>query len=310
MAAYQLGWSGESGPGLHGGKFVRAALTLLSARAAGGEAAAAVPAAAAMEMVHNLSLLYDDVLDGDTVRRHRAAAWQVFGTASATRSADALLVVAFEVLAGAEASEPVAGEASAALIDTLVQLAVGEGLDVLFEQRQRVEPAECLEMVSGKTAALFGCSCRLGALYAGADPGTVTGFAAFGHDVGMAFQLVDDLLAVWGDPAVTGKPVHRDLLRRKMSVPVVAALASDTPAGRELARRYRRPPGPDPVAEGAELAELVERAGGRRWTLDRAARHAEAAREWLAELTRRGTGEPAALEDLAALCELVVGRAR
>ncbi|MFJ2444037.1 polyprenyl synthetase family protein [Streptomyces sp. NPDC087658] len=311
VAAYQLGWTGDREPGRHGGKLVRAALTLLSARAMGGESEAAAPAAAAMEMVHNLSLLYDDVLDGDTVRRHRASAWQVFGAASATRAADALLVVAFEALADTGADAQVAREASAVLLDTLVQLAVGAGLDVLFEQRQWVEMSECLEMISGKTASLFGCSCRLGALYAGADSDVAAGFAAFGHDLGMAFQLVDDLLAIWGDPGVTGKPVHQDLLRRKMSVPVVAALTSATPAGQELARRYALAPGQDPVGECARLAELVEEAGGRRWTQVRVVRHVDAAREWLAQLARRGGSvEAAALEDLGVLCELMVTRAR
>ncbi|WP_435975354.1 polyprenyl synthetase family protein [Streptomyces sp. Qhu_M48] len=337
VASYQFGWSGD-GAG-RGGKFVRAALTLACARAVGGSRRRAVPAAAAMEMVHNLSLLYDDVLDGDSVRRHRAAAWQVFGPSAAARSADALLLTVFDVLSEAErangtvagetsAASPsppssvsastsvsattsvsvssdasaasIAGAASAALLDVLIQLAVGEGLDLVFEGRSQVTLAECLEMASGKTASLFACACRLGALYGGADPVTTDEWAAFGHDLGMAFQLVDDLLGIWGDPAVTGKAVFNDLRHRKMSVPVVAALASGSSSGEELTRLYALPGG-DP----ADLARLVEQAGGRRWTGERAARHAEAARERLHRLTE----VPEALADLQALCAVIVDRA-
>ncbi|MER8045149.1 polyprenyl synthetase family protein [Streptomyces sp. NPDC094032] len=296
VAAYQFGWSGSGTRG--GGKFVRAALALACARAVGGSDARAVPAAAAVEMVHNLSLLYDDMLDGDAVRRHRPAAWRVFGRSAAARSADALLLTVFDMPGDGGA---VAEEAAAALLDAVVGLAVGEGLDLVFEGREEVALEECLEMVSGKTAALFACACRLGALYGGAGPVAADGWAAFGQDLGMAFQLVDDLLGIWGDPAVTGKPVFNDLRKRKRSVPVVAALASGTPAGRELARRYAAAED----ADGAEeLARLVEEAGGRRWTAARAARHAADARE----RAHRLTTVPGARAELDALCDLIVNR--
>ncbi|MFD7595500.1 polyprenyl synthetase family protein [Kitasatospora sp. NPDC059812] len=307
VAAYQFGWTNDgSRDRRHGGKNVRAALALGCARAVGGDPERAVPAAVAVEMVHNLSLLYDDVLDGDALRRHRAAAWEVFGPGAATRSADALLMLAFEVLAGPD-GEAVAGEASAALLDTLIQLAVGESLDVLFEAAPRIELSECLEMVSGKTASLISCACRLGALHGGGGLAQVETLAAFGHDLGMAFQLVDDLLGIWGDEAVTGKPVFADLRARKLSVPVVAAMASNTAAGDELARRYALSAGPGRAGE-AELARLVEEAGGRRWTVERAAEHADGARRRLRSLADGPGAVPGAVADLDALCELVVNR--
>ncbi|MFD7829319.1 polyprenyl synthetase family protein [Kitasatospora sp. NPDC059803] len=307
VAAYQFGWTRDGSPDRrHGGKNVRAALALGCARAVGGDPQRAVPAAVAVEMVHNLSLLYDDVLDGDALRRHRASAWEVFGPGAATRSADALLMLAFEVLAGPD-GEAVAGEASAALLDTLIQLAVGESLDVLFEAAPRVELSECLEMVSGKTASLISCACRLGALHGGGGPAQVETLAAFGHDLGMAFQLVDDLLGIWGDETVTGKPVFADLRARKLSVPVVAAMASNTAAGDELARRYALPAGPGRAGE-AELARLVEEAGGRRWTVERAAEHADGARRRLRSLADGPGAVPGAVADLDALCELIVNR--
>ncbi|WP_030393974.1 polyprenyl synthetase family protein [Kitasatospora purpeofusca] len=308
VAAYQFGWSGE-GAG-RGGKFVRAALTLACAGAVGGDRRRAVPAAAAVEVVHNLSLLYDDVLDGDTVRRHREAAWRVFGPSAAARSADGLLLTVLDVLVDGDqsgdqdgAGDGVGREASAALLTTLVDLAVGESLDLVFERRDRVGPDECLEMVAAKTASLFSCACRLGALYGGAGPEAVAGWAAFGHDLGMAFQLVDDLLGIWGDPAVTGKPVFNDLCRRKLSVPVVAALESGTADGDRLAEEYRRAAAGEAV-DPAGLALLVERAGGRRWTEARAAGHAAAARDRLGALT----GDPVAAAELAALAGLITDR--
>ncbi|MFJ4596968.1 MULTISPECIES: polyprenyl synthetase family protein [unclassified Kitasatospora] len=312
VAAYQFGWTRDGSPHRrHGGKNVRAALALGCARAVGGDPQRAVPAAVVVEMVHNLSLLYDDVLDGDALRRHRASAWEVFGPGAATRSADALLMLAFEVLAGPDgeafAGEAVAGEASTALLDTLIQLAVGESLDVLFEAAPRVELSECLEMVSGKTASLISCACRLGALYGGGGPAQVETLAAFGHDLGMAFQLVDDLLGIWGDEAVTGKPVFADLRARKLSVPVVAAMASNTAAGDELARRYALSAGPGRAGE-AELARLVEEAGGRRWTVERAAEHADGARRRLRSLADGPGAVAGAVADLDALCELIVNR--
>ncbi|MFE2726153.1 polyprenyl synthetase family protein [Kitasatospora sp. NPDC059327] len=309
VAAYQFGWSGDAPSDLrHGGKNVRAALALTCARVVGGDQERAAPAAVVVELVHNLSLLYDDVLDGDAVRRHRAAAWNVFGPAAATRSADALLMLAFEVLAD-DGDETVTGEASTALLDTLIQLMTGEGLDVLFEAEPRVGLAECLEMVSGKTASLISCACRLGALYGGGGPEQVETLAAFGHDLGMAFQLVDDLLGIWGDEAVTGKPVFADLRARKLSVPVVAAMASRTTAGDELARRYALATGPGRAGE-AELARLVEEAGGRRWTVERAAAHADRARRRLRDLADAPGPLPGAVADLDALRELVVNRSR
>ncbi|MFJ4671343.1 polyprenyl synthetase family protein [Kitasatospora purpeofusca] len=304
VAAYQFGWSGE-GAG-QGGKFVRAALALACAGAVGGDRRRAVPAAAAVEVVHNLSLLYDDVLDGDTVRRHREAAWRVFGPSAAARSADGLLLTVLDVLVVGEEDgdqDGVGREASAALLATLVDLAVGESLDLAFERRDRVDPDDCLEMVAAKTASLFSCACRLGALYGGAGPETVAGWAAFGHDLGMAFQLVDDLLGIWGDPAVTGKPVFNDLRRRKRSVPVVAALESGTADGDRLAEEYRRAAAGERV-DPAGLALLVERAGGRRWTQQRAAGHAASARDRLGALT----GDPAAAAELAALAGLITDR--
>ncbi|MET9002974.1 family 2 encapsulin nanocompartment cargo protein polyprenyl transferase [Amycolatopsis sp. NPDC004169] len=254
IAAYHFGWQDAAGrPAAgDGGKALRPALVLLCAEAAGGEAADAVPAAVAVELVHNFSLLHDDVMDGDTTRRHRATAWTVFGTGPAVLAGDALLSLAFEVLAPSGAAN------AKVLSDATLALLEGQAEDLDFEQRDDVTPAECVRMAEGKTAALLGAACALGA-------GGAERFGAFGRAVGLAFQPVDDLLGIWGDPAVTGKPVYSDLQNRKKSLPVVTALCSGTPAGADLAALYARPE-PLDETELAHAATLVEAAGGRQWS--------------------------------------------
>lgn len=257
IAGYHFGWEDARGEpsAADGGKALRPALVLLCAEAAGGDPAAAVPAAVAVELVHNFSLLHDDVMDGDTTRRHRPTAWTVFGTGPAVLAGDALLSVAFEQLSP---------EGAKLLSQGVLDLLEGQAADVDFEQRDDVTPAECIRMANGKTAALIGAACQLGALLAG-RPETVARFAEFGRAVGLAFQHVDDLLGIWGDPAETGKPVFSDLQNRKKSLPVVTALSSGTAAGAELAGLYA---GTDPFtdAELSRAAALVDEAGGRQWS--------------------------------------------
>ncbi|GAB2782918.1 family 2 encapsulin nanocompartment cargo protein polyprenyl transferase [Amycolatopsis magusensis] len=258
IAGYHFGWLDERGkPGDgDGGKALRPALVLLCAEAMGG--GDAIPAAVAVELVHNFSLLHDDVMDGDTTRRHRATAWHVFGTGAAILTGDALLTLAMDVLA--DSGQPSLRVLSAAVQD----LVEGQIADLSFEQRMDVTVPECVRMAEGKTGALLGASCALGALAAGAETERAGELRLFGDQLGLAFQFIDDLLGIWGDPSVTGKPVHNDLRSRKKSLPVVSALTSGTPAGRELAELYH-------AAELTEAglvraAELVELAGGRAWS--------------------------------------------
>jgi geranylgeranyl diphosphate synthase, type I len=265
IAGYHFGWWDEHGHPVAagGGKAIRPALVLLSAEAVGGSADAALPPAVAVELAHDFSLIHDDVMDGDRIRRHRPTAWAVFGVSPAILAGDALLTLAFEVLAAGE--HPIAAEATRAFGASIQELLEGQSADVAFEGRRDVVLAECLAMAMGKTGALLGCACGLGALFGGGGPEQVEHLRAFGKDLGLAFQLVDDLLGIWGDPVVTGKPVYSDLRSRKKSLPVVAALTSGTPAGRELAGLYHREQ-PLSDADLVQAAELVEAAGGRSWS--------------------------------------------
>ncbi len=260
----------------------------------------ALPGAVAVELVHNFSLLHDDVMDGDVERRHRPTVWRLFGMPTAILAGDALLTLAMQVLE--ETGEAAASRWLTAAVRRLIE---GQSADMAFERRTEVGVGECLDMAEGKTASLMRCATALGAVLGGAPGTAVDELAEFGRELGMAFQLVDDLLGIEGSPEVTGKPVLADLRVRKKSVPVVVAMASSTGDGAALAELYRRadPPG---EAELRRMADLVERTGAIEWTRRRARRYIDQAR---ARLDRLGPPPEihAALSDLT---QFVVERDR
>ncbi|MDN0197965.1 polyprenyl synthetase family protein [Streptomyces sp. S.PNR 29] len=267
VAEYHFGFRDENGNPSAGdwGKGVRGALVLASAQAMGVAAEQAVTAAAGIELVHNFSLLHDDLMDRDALRRGRRTVWSLFGDAQAVLTGDALLVIAMEVLA----EEPAMLQE---LCSALLCLVAGQSEDCDFEQRTDVALTECLAMAAGKTAALLSSACVLGAMAAHASPARTNALRRFGHHLGLTFQLVDDLLGIWGHTAVSGKPVGADLRRRKKSLPVVAALSADSAHAHRLAELYRRSDEPMGEEEIGEAALLVERAGGRAWAEQEAER--------------------------------------
>jgi geranylgeranyl diphosphate synthase type I len=265
VAGYHFGWWDENGrpAGVAGGKALRPTLALLTCMAVGGDPTTAVPAAVAVELVHNFSLLHDDVMDGDVTRRHRPTVWCAFSTSAAILVGDALLTLAFDVLAASR--HPVAGTGVRMLSTAVQDLVDGQCADISFEERADVGLSEALSMAENKSGALLGCASALGASFGGGGPEQIAHLHGFGERLGLAFQVIDDLLGIWGDPEMTGKPVHSDLHSRKKSLPVVAALTSGTPAGQELAALYLRG---EPLS-GLELshtAELIDSAGGRSWS--------------------------------------------
>ncbi|MGW3463615.1 family 2 encapsulin nanocompartment cargo protein polyprenyl transferase, partial [Streptomyces olivaceoviridis] len=277
IASYHFGWQHADGTPAAGnaGKAIRPALVLAAAAALGGPAAraAAVPAAAAVELVHNFTLLHDDVMDRDATRRHRPTAWTVFGDADAILAGDALQALALRLLA--EAPHPASVPAAARLAACVVELCEGQHADTDLERcaPDAVTLDEVLAMAEAKTGALLGCACALGALYAGAGEEEVAALDGFGRQAGLAFQLIDDVIGIWGDPRHTGKPAGADLAARKKSLPVVAALTSGTPAAAELAALYGTPYREEEAEAGeiARTALAVERAGGRDWAQAEAA---------------------------------------
>ncbi|WP_179816470.1 polyprenyl synthetase family protein [Allostreptomyces psammosilenae] len=304
VAAYHFGWTDAAGNPASGdgGKAVRPALAVLSARAAGAGAASGAPAGVAVELVHNFSLLHDDLMDGDEQRRHRDTAWKVFGPAQAVLVGDALFAAAFQVLH--EHGGPHAAAAVARLTTASRDLITGQAQDLSFEARGNVGLAECLEMEGNKTSSLLACASSLGAVLAGAPAPLVEALARYGHHLGLAFQAVDDLLGIWGEPEVTGKPNWSDLRRGKKSLPVVAALGSGLPQAAELARMFDTGAVTSEEDGPARAAALVEEAGGRDWAAAEADRRFAAALEAL-DGTEMDPGARASLRDLA---EFVVRR--
>jgi geranylgeranyl diphosphate synthase type I len=296
VAYYHLGWADTHGNPRHanGGKLLRPTLALLCAAAATGELTsstpAAVPAAVAVQLVHEFSLLHDDIIDRDRARRGRATAWVVFGEPLALLTGNALMVSAIQSVLDAETSnDRNRAEALRELTTALENLMRGQGLDVTFESARDVTGEQIDDMVAGKTTALLVAGCVMGPILAGlpaTDP-RVGQVRRFGEYVGLAFQLTDDLLGIWGNPRVTGKPAGADLIRRKKTLPITWALTSGTPAGEQLRDRYEHPAPQEPDAaatEARELRELVELAGGREWARDRAQHQLGAAQDVVDEL--------------------------
>ncbi|MCP9953509.1 polyprenyl synthetase family protein [Actinomadura madurae] len=261
-------------PAAAGGKALRPALALLSARAAETSYETALPGAVAVEFVHAFSLLHDDIMDGDRTRRHRPAAWTVFGPSAAILGGDALLALSEELLLDQHTRG--AHWAARALTAATQRLISGQALDIGFESRDDVALDECLTMAADKTGALLACACSIGAMLGEGPTRLVTALTGYGAELGLAFQLVDDLLGIWGSPETTGKPVLSDLRARKKSLPVVYALTSGRPESRRLADLYADP---EPPSEDAlrEMARLVEAAGGRDWAAAEADRRIAAA---------------------------------
>lgn len=305
VALHHFGWEHTDGIPAAGtaGKAIRPALVLTAAAALGGEKAraAAVQAAVAVELVHNFTLLHDDVMDRDTTRRHRPTAWTVFGDADAILAGDALQALALRLLA--EDPHPAAGAAAARLASCVVELCEGQHEDTAMAGRgpDEVTLDQVLVMAEAKTGALLGCACAIGALYAGSSTEDVEAMDAFGREAGLAFQLIDDVIGIWGDPSRTGKPAGADLAARKKSLPVVAALTSGTVASAGLAELYAAP---YDERDLARTVLAVEEAGGRDWAQVQAADRMARAMGQLA----RAVPDPEAAGGLLSLAEFVTRR--
>jgi geranylgeranyl diphosphate synthase type I len=301
MLRYHLGWSDEQlrPAAFDPGKRVRPTLVLLCCLGSGLPWETALPAAAAVELVHNFSLIHDDIQDDSPLRRGRRTVWQLWGRAQAINAGDAMFTLAHLALQrlsarGVRAALIVA--ALGALDEACLRLTQGQYLDMDFEQRAAVGVDEYLTMIGGKTAALTACAAQLGALAADAPPERVEQYYRYGLNLGLAFQILDDVLGIWGDSQVTGKSAATDVASRKKSLPVLYALERDA----ELAARYaRHAAGP---AAGESIDEIVARiaaTGAREYALARAEEYSERAVGHLRAAQPVGEAAPA-LEELTA----------
>jgi geranylgeranyl diphosphate synthase type I len=308
LMRYHLGWEDRDGrpQDARHGKLLRPLLCVASCEAVGGDAETAFPLAAAVELLHNFSLIHDDIEDQSPQRHGRDAVWRVWGIAQAVNAGDGMFALAHVALdrlseAGVDAQRV---RAATHLLDTAsLRLCEGQYLDLAFEGRLEVSCADYLTMVHGKTAALMAAAAGSGALVGEAPPGVVSAFEQFGEKLGFAFQVRDDVLGIWGESRETGKPTGEDIRARKKSFPVVYARESAaTGDGEELRTIY----GKDKLSEEdiARASVLLERAGARAHSEETASRYAAEALQCLADIDLA----PERRRDLELLADYFVNR--
>ena len=285
-ARYVMGWEDEEGRPLRaGGKRIRPGLCLLAAEAFGATATEAMPGAVAVELVHNFSLVHDEIQDRDGERHHRPTIWRIVGEAQAINVGDFLFTRALRALAEAGLPSERRVAALEALLTATDDMIGGQWADLTFEERGDVTVADYLAMVEGKTGALIGAPLQIGAILAGAAPVRSDGIRDWGRRLGLAFQAQDDILGIWGDPNLTGKSNQNDLARHKKTLPVIEALTDpDTHRAVDALYAHPEPPADAIVALSAQL----EAAGVRERSQAHARRYVSEAEGLLAGL---GLGE-------------------
>lgn len=284
MVRYHLGWVGQDGEPRRsdGGKGLRSTLCLLANAAVGGELKQALPAAAAVDLVHAFSLVHDDIQDHSPERHHRPTVWNLWGEAQAINAGDALFALARLALLRA-ADTGIAGEKvvrlSRALDETCLRLCEGQQADLAFEKANDLSVESYLAMIEGKTAALIALSCRLGASLAETRPSVVHHLTEGGRRMGLAYQARDDYLGIWGTASSLGKPVMEDVWERKKSLPVICAMQRASGADREHLLTVYRGSAALSGAEVERVVGLLEGLGAQDYCREVADEHAQAAVE-------------------------------
>jgi len=246
MLRYHLGWVDEKGRPQEtgGGKRLRPSLCLLCCEALGGDYRQALPAAAGIELLHNFTLIHDDIEDNDRERHHRPTVWSLWGVPRAINAGDGLHVIAHLAMLGLEQrGVPAAKVVQVATVlgEACLEICEGQDLDISFEERLDVRVEDYLQMITRKTAALMEASFRIGALLGTDDEEAVYCLALSGRKLGLAFQMRDDVLGIWGRAEDTGKVSANDIRRKKKSLPVVYTFSkARDEARKELERIYAK----------------------------------------------------------------------
>jgi geranylgeranyl diphosphate synthase type I len=303
MIRYHLGWEKKPAQDraeqrASAGKRVRPTLCFLSCKAVGGDVQLAAPAALAIELVHAFTLLHDDVADRDDVRRGRPTVWRRWGVGQAVTTGDAIYAIANLALGRLDRERlpaAVVGEIHRELNEAVLAVCEGQQLDLSFEGSSGVSVESYLDMIGRKTAALLAAAAAIGGEIGGGSAKTVKALRAFGRHLGVAFQIRDDILGVWGEARALGKPIGSDLRQNKRSLPIIHALAMPDGEGK-LAERLAA--GIETDEEAAELAAEMERDGGRAFCEDAAQRSLMQALNELAAAALEKDGE-AELRELA-----------
>jgi geranylgeranyl diphosphate synthase type I len=294
ILAYHLGWEGDGAGGEAQGKRLRPMMVLLTTAAAGGQWERALPAAAAVELVHNFSLIHDDIEDNSPLRRGRSTIWKKWGVAQAINAGDALFTLAHLSLLRLEETmtAKLSLQAAHILQETCLKLTQGQYMDIAYESQMDLPIEAYWPMVSGKTAALLSACTELGALVAEVNKARRESYRQFGYLLGLAFQAQDDLLGIWGDASLTGKSADSDLLTGKKTLPVLFGLNQKG----LFAERWAK--GSVTGSEVLPLATLLEIEGARTYTQETTERLTQQALQTLEEAEPAGEAGQA-LFDLA-----------
>ena len=276
MMRYHLGWIDEQGNPQTAtiGKRLRPVLCLLACQAVGGEWHQALPAAVAVELVHNFSLIHDDIQDRSPARRGRATVWHIWGEPQAINVGDGMHALALSSLLRLEDGgipHQKVVRAARILGEGSLKLCEGQYLDISYEDRLDIGIDDYLDMIGGKTAALFRCSLEIGALLGTDDESLLARLKLFGHYLGMTFQVHDDLLSIWGDERITGKPSTSDIQMKKKTLPVVYALEKAKDEDREkLWQIYQKDEiGPDDAEDVLKILSRLDAQGHVQGTSDK-----------------------------------------
>lgn len=264
MGRYHLGWVDESFAPVENvdqGKRLRPELALLCCQAAGGRAEQAAPLAAAIELLHNFTLVHDDIQDRSPTRRHRATVWTLWGESQAINVGDALFAAAHLALhalreRGLDAERVL--EIADAFDRMTIEIVAGQTADLAFERRADVTPDDYLTMIAGKTAAIVRFAAWAGAIIADASTEAAARFGDFGLALGLGFQLQDDLLGIWGSASETGKAAADDIRRKKKSLPILLLRQRAKPTDAAMLDRLYADPEIDPAGTEAVLSLLAK----------------------------------------------------
>lgn len=308
-ARYHLGWLDERLEPMsaaerrkHGGKRLRGVLTVLACEAVGGGGPAAAPAGAAIEFIHNFSLVHDDVEDDDAERRHRPTVWKLWGVPHAINvgsNMQAMVDVCVLRLLEHHPAERVV-RAFRTVTRAVLLMTEGQYLDMAAQDAAEMPLDAYFRMTGGKTAALIEAALAVGALLGTEEDAPVRELGEFGRRFGLAFQCRDDFLGMWGEPERTGKPVGSDVIQGKRSLPVVYALTAappNSPTGARLRRALAE-------REVPEVQAVMEALGTRAWVTERVEEHTAAA---VAALARAGVSGPPA-DAIRGIAHYALGR--
>ncbi len=302
MLTYHMGWEKPGGRSEPSGKRIRPLLVLLSTAAWSSNWQGALPGAAAVELVHNFSLIHDDIQDNSEMRRGQPALWTKVGAPMAINAGDALFAIAHLSVLDLQATynPAIALEAAKVLQQACLDLTRGQFLDIAHQRTHGLTESDYWVMVEGKTAALLAAGAEIGALLGSRDMATAAKMREFGRALGLAFQVQDDILGIWGDESDTGKSAVSDLVEGKSSLPVLYGLRRD----KEFARRWLASPlTPDEVPA---IAAQLRESGAYEFASQEGQRLTEAALGALEEAKPQGQ----AAEALRELARQLLGRSK